>query len=705
MVLPPGSPPVLLSLAAVLTLKLKTGQLTAAGKALLAALPLLALRFKRAVEKQKAALGRHPGTAEQRALCYNPALAREDFEQRFIGKAADLADRTYDFVVVGTGSAGCACAARLVKAGASVLLVEAGGEAHRSPLAQCPRKMWQMWQSEIDWCMRSTPQQHLEPKGRVVDLERGKTLGGSSTINYNMWVRGAPEDFDRWASDHGCEGWSFKDVLPHFRAIERMEGSPEFTVDPRYRGQAGPVAVAECYPSPTGVDNFLQACKNLGAKRGDYNTTDINNVSGPTQFNTHGGGRQDCFTSFIEPLLRWYPKLQVVSETFCRKVLLDKEAATPRAVGLELELRSGEVVTVRCSQEVVLCAGALMSPQLLMLSGVGEAAHLQSHGIDCVVDSPAVGQHLQDHPMVPMLVLGTEKAQELEPRGHVTNSSGLHAQWFWQSEVDKERSKRMQRPTGADIQTIFLHRLDPAVMGKVATTLAADLFQRWTPDLRSGYFWRPASDAMYWLVKQLKDYSSVGEAVGTMFSITTLNNHPDSRGTVRLQSADPHVPPLVDPNFLAEKTDVDALVEGYKRARQIAEQPSLKPYINTEVGLPMPDPNEPWEVLADFVRKKATSTWHYSCTTRMGPIGDKTCVCDPKARVQGVQGLRVADAGLMPFVVSGNTNAASVMIGDRVGYLIAAEFTKKDLKVVQDVPSGISVPLQPAAPMALKSSM
>lgn len=699
--LPPGTPPIVLSLAALLTLRQRAGRLTAAGQALLAALPFLALRLRGIRRRLQAAEGRHPGTAEQRALCYNPSLRQEDFEERFIGKA-DLDSKVFDFIVVGAGSAGCPCAARLARTGASVLLIEAGGEAHRSPLAQCPRRMWQMWQSEMDWGLRSTPQKHLFPEGRIIDLERGKTLGGSSTINYNMWVRGAPEDFDRWATEYGCEGWSFKDVLPHFRAIEKMEGSPTFDVDSRYRGEAGPVSVAELHPLPPGVDNFLAACENLGAKRGDYNAASITNVAASTQFNTNGpgGGRQDSFTAFIEPMLRWFPKLEVASETFCRKLVMEQVGGKPRVAGVVLELRFGEVVTVKCRGEVILSAGAVMSPQILMLSGIGEAGHLREHGIECLVDSPSVGQHLQDHPMLPLLLAGNEKAKELSPRGWIQNSSGLHAQWFWQTSVDKQREARLQRPVGADVQTIFLHRLDPSVATKVSVTLIAELFKKFVPDLRANYGWRSVADVMYKVAEVLRSSGSVCEELASMFSITSLNNHPESRGTVRLQSSDPHVPPLVDLNFLAEKADVDTLVEAYRMARSVAEQPSMKPYINFDVALPMPDPSSPDEEIAEFVRAKATTTWHYSCTTRMGPIGDKSCVCDPAGRVQGVQSLRVADAGIMPFVVSGNTNAASVMIGDRVGYLIAADFVAST-KDLQPVPP----PEQPMMPVAVKASL
>ncbi|CAJ1366567.1 unnamed protein product, partial [Effrenium voratum] len=183
---------------------------------LLAALVVAGLRALRAFIAQKL----HPGTAQQRRRCLNPGLGPADFEERFLGDAERLQGRRFDFVVLGSGSAGCACAARLARsqAKASVLLVEAGGEAHRSALVRIPRRAFGAWQSEIDWGFRTTPQKHLLPPGRVIDLERGKTTGGSSAINYNLWVRGAAEDYDRWERRFGCTGWGYKDVLPHFEA-------------------------------------------------------------------------------------------------------------------------------------------------------------------------------------------------------------------------------------------------------------------------------------------------------------------------------------------------------------------------------------------------------------------------------------------------------------------------------------------------------
>ncbi|CAJ1362436.1 unnamed protein product [Effrenium voratum] len=670
------------------------------GKVLLAAAPFFLLRLRRALQRIAAAKGKHPGTAEQRALCFNPWVAKEDFEERFIGKE-DLQAEDFDFVVVGAGSAGCACAARLAKANFSVLLLEAGGEAQRSYPVQTPRKMWGLWQSEVDWGFRSEPQESLLPKGRRVDMERGKTLGGCSAINYNMWVRGAPEDFDRWEKECGCEGWGFADVLPHFKAIERMESSHDKAYESKYRGDQGPVSVATLHPPMPEVADFLRACEETGdAVNEDHNASRLPGAC-PVQFNTNGpaGGREDCFSAFIEPLLRWYPKLRVASETYCRKLLLDSSPQV-RATGVELELRGGEIIQVKCRREVILCAGALNTPQLLMLSGVGPPEHLKTHGIGCVVPSPQVGQNLQDHPLCAAVLLGQNMAPE---SAMVQNTSGLNGQLFWQSETDKQREQKLGHPLGADIQIIFLNRLDSSLAAKVVLTLANSLFEKFTPDYRSDF--KVTTSLLKGLVDRLLPSEALRDAIrNRLFSLTMLNNHCQSRGSLWLKSRDPHELPAVDPRWLSHPEDVAAFVEAYRRMRKIMTHPAMTKHFSPEGVKPLPEGDAPFEVIASFVRENSQTTWHYSCTTRMGPVGDPAAVCDPKARVQGVANLRVADAGLMPIVVSGNTNAACIMIGDKVGHMVAEEHRAAASLNRDKDPLSARVPKEPLRIPSLVSS-
>ncbi|CAK9048244.1 unnamed protein product [Durusdinium trenchii] len=497
---------------------------------------------------------RHPGTAPQRALCFNPSLRVTDFEERFVG----------------------------TKSSASVLLIEAGGEAHRCALTQTARNAFRCWQSEIDWGFRTTPQQHLLPRGRVLDLERGKTTGGSSAINYNLWVHGAPQDFDRWAEQYGCKGWSYKEVLPHFKSIEKVTGSYGDS-----RGKEGPVAVAELFPPLPEVEDFIKACEeHADAQRTlDYNAGQLSGVA-PVQLCTNGsgGGRQDCFSVFVEPLLREFPTFQVASESFCRKVLL--EQSNLQARGVELELRTGEILQIQCRKEVILSAGALLSPQLLMLSGIGDEHHLRKHGIECLRHLPAVGRNLSDHAIIPVLAQMTEGSKFLGNR--VRNSCGTHGVYFWQSNIGKSREERLGRSMGSDLETIFNSRIELS--------------------------------------------------------------------SVSLQSSDPHVLPVVDPNYFSEKEDVDAMVEAFRRMMRIFAAPSFAKYLEKfHPSTPRADAGE--AEISDYVRSSSRTTWHYSCTTRMG-ITEKDSVCDPEGRVHGVKNLRVADAGLMPEVVSGNTHAA-----------------------------------------------
>jgi len=689
--------PSLFCALAALGLRLQHGQFTMAGKAALGALPLLLAQMMGRLRQLARAKGKHPGTAEQRALCANPTVQKQDFEERFLG-TAELGSMTFDYIVVGAGSAGCPCAARLAKSGASVLLLEAGGEAHRSREVQMPKKMYSLWQSEVDWGFRSTPQEHLLPRGRVIDLERGKTLGGSSAINYNMWVRGAPEDFDRWAAE-GCTGWSYQEVLPHFKSIERLEG-----YDARYRGSSGAVKVAENFPPMEEVDDFLRACEETGDSRNpDYNGAYLPGA-GPTQFNTDGGGREDCFSAFIEPMLRWYPNLKVASETFCHKVVMEKSKdGQVCASGVVLELRTGELVTVKCRHEVILSAGAVLTPKLLMLSDIGEEEHLKEHGIECLRNLP-VGQNLQDHPFVPSVLLGPAKPENVSTAQY-KNSSGMNAQLFWQSDVDKQREQRLNRPLGADIQIILVNRADHSMGLKAGMTLAGvHLFQSLSPDYRSEY--KLLASAMDSLLRLLLKSETITTAFRSRFySLTMVNNHAQSRGTIRLRSSDPHDPPLVDPKYYSDPDDVTAFVQGYRRVTKLLHHPSMMKHFDPTGVVPLPAADAPDAEIEAYIRSNSQTTWHYSCTTPMGAIGDPKAVCDAQGRVQGVGNLRICDAGLMPVIVSGNTNAACVMIGDKVGSMIARDYaTRPDAHATSPAMLGGSSATG-MTPVSLKSSL
>jgi len=344
----------------------------------------------------------HPGTAEARKLCHNPAIQPHEFENRFIATADRLAGKSFDFIIVGAGSAGCVLARRLsMDPSVTVLLLECGGEAQNAAAIRNPLRMLELWRSEVDWHFESTPQPQMD--GRVIDLERGKTLGGSSCLNYNMWVRSAPEDFDRWANECGCgPEWSYRNVIDNFRSLERISKSgasisgaaSKAEIDFNVRGDTGDMRVSTLFPPLKEVDAFIEACALNGIKK----TEDYNGASqfgaGYTQMSVDKGTRRrmDAFTCFVEPVLRERRNLTVASEGMCLKVLFTEGR---RAEGVKVQLPTGQVVDTFCKKEVILSAGAIGSPQLLMLSGVGDATELGKHGIPLVANVPAVGQHLQ----------------------------------------------------------------------------------------------------------------------------------------------------------------------------------------------------------------------------------------------------------------------------------------------------------------------
>ena len=528
--------------------------------------------------------------------------------------------KTFDYVIVGGGSAGCVLAARLSEdPDVAVCLLEAG-PVDTSVLIHCPAGLALLAQTgAANWAFETVPQAGLN--GRRGYQPRGKVLGGSSSVNAMIYLRGQAEDYDAWAAE-GNPGWAWADVLPYFRRAEHNERGAD-----AFHGRGGPLNVKDLTSPNRFGPVFVEAGRQAGyAVNPDFNGARQEGV-GMYQVTHKNGERFSAAKAYLAPNLA-RKNLTVLTCAQTTRLLLDGR----RATGVEFRIDS-ETRTVAARREVLLCAGALQSPQLLMLSGIGPGEHLRSLGIEVRHDLHGVGRHLHDHVDV-VQVLVAPKLTELFGLSLTGAINAIKGIFEW---------RRHRR-------------------GMLTTNFAeAGGF------IRSGAEEARPNLQLHFVIGKLVDHGRK-TVFGHGYSCHVCLLRPKSRGSVTLASAEPSAAPAIDPNFLAERDDLDRLVLGFKAMRRILGQPALATHGARELAASA-DAQSDAEIEA-FIRNRADTIYHPVGTCRMGP--GPLDVVDAELRVHGLEGLRVVDASIMPNIVSGNTNAPTIMIAEKAAEMIKA---------------------------------
>ncbi|MCV2874513.1 choline dehydrogenase [Defluviimonas sp. WL0050] len=519
-----------------------------------------------------------------------------------------------DYVVVGAGSGGCAMAYRLAEAGKSVIVIEHGG-TDAGPFIQMPGALsYPMNMSLYDWGFRSEPEPNLN--NRQLATPRGKVIGGSSSINGMVFVRGHAKDFDHWA-EAGASGWSYADVLPYYRRMETWHGGNGAASE--FRGNSGPLHVSRGPRKNPLFHAFVEAGRQAGYEvTEDYNGEKQEGF-GPFEATIHKGQRWSAANAYLKPALK--RENCTLVRAFARKVVIREG----RAVGVEVE-RSGRVEVITARAEVVLAASSINTPKLLMLSGIGPAAHLAEHGIGVLADRKGVGANLQDHLEIYMQ-FASKQPITLYKYWNLWGKAFVGAQWLFTrtglgASNQFESCAFIRSDKGVDYPDIQYHFLPIAVR-----------------------------------------YDGKAAAEGHGFQAHTGPMRSKSRGAVTLRSADPREAPVIRFNYMSHPDDWEEFRKCVRLTREIFAQEAFEPFVKHEI---QPGQGvESDEKIDAFIREHAESAYHPCGTAKMGRRDDPMAVVDPECRVIGIEGLRVADSSIFPRITNGNLNAPSIMVGEK----------------------------------------